>query len=75
MSRSTRTRHYASAIIGKTVANVRSLRPEEYAALAWLPRASLPSTVIEFTDGSWALVMSDPEGNDSGWLEYAEGDQ
>ncbi|NDC18653.1 MAG: hypothetical protein EBZ87_00070 [Microbacteriaceae bacterium] len=75
MSRSARKRHYASAIIGKTVANVRSLRPEESEALAWLPRASLPSTMIEFTDGSWALVMSDPEGNDSGWLEYAEADQ
>ena len=73
MSRSTRTRHYASAIIGKTVANVRSLRPEEYEALAWYPRRmSAPSTVIEFTDGTWALVMCDPEGNDSGFLEIGK---
>lgn len=72
MSRSTKQRHYASGIIGKTVANVRSLRPEEYEALAWYPRASLPSTVIEFTDGTWALVMCDPEGNDSGWLEFGK---
>lgn len=75
MSRQTAQRHYASAIIGKTVANVRSLTPEEYALMAWLPRASLPSTLIEFTDGSWAMVMSDPEGNDSGWLECGECDQ
>lgn len=75
MSRPTTQRHYASAIIGKTVANVRSLTPEEYDLMAWLPRVSLPSTLIEFTDGSWAMVMSDPEGNDSGWLECGEYDQ
>ena len=60
-------KHYASEIVGKTVKLVRELTKEEMDDLMWY-ESSNPTCFIEFTDGSWALVQADPEGNGTGFL-------
>lgn len=60
--------HYASALVGKTIKNVRALSDAEIDGLYW-GRTTDPTTVIEFTDGTYAIVMCDPEGNGTGFLE------
>lgn len=60
--------HYASALVGKTISNVRALTASEMEDMAWFPNND-PTTVIEFTDGTYAIVMCDPEGNGTGFLE------
>lgn len=62
------TQHYAMSLVGKTIARVRALLQEELDDLYW-HTTSDPTTLIEFTDGSYALVMCDPEGNGTGFLE------
>lgn len=61
-------RHYASELVGKTIKNVRSVTNEEMKSLYW-HKTSDPTAVIEFTDGTYALVMADPEGNGTGFLD------
>lgn len=60
--------HYANSIVGKTIKLVRELNDKEMERLAWC-RSSDPTCVIQFTDGTLALVMADPEGNGTGFLE------
>lgn len=60
--------HYASSLVGKTVKRVRSLDDVEMKELYWFA-SSNPTAVIEFTDGTYAIVMADPEGNGTGFLE------
>ena len=60
--------HYASSLVGKTVKRVRSLDDVEMKELYWF-ESSNPTAVIEFTDGTYAIVMADPEGNGTGFLE------
>ena len=60
--------HYASSIVGKTVKLVRELNDEEMDELLWY-KSSNPTCIIEFTDKTLALVMADPEGNGTGFLE------
>lgn len=60
--------HYASELVGKTVKRVRSLSDAEIDSLYW-GRTSDPTAVIEFTDGTYAIVMADPEGNGTGFLD------
>jgi len=67
MANKTAAQHYASGLEGKTVKRVRSVTSEEMANLGWYP-SSDPTCVIEFTDGTWALVEADPEGNGTGFL-------
>lgn len=62
---------HLSELKGKTIADVVSLSPEEIEDLQWI--CSPDETVlIKFTDGTGAIAMSDPEGNDAGWLEVVE---
>lgn len=63
--------HYASVLVGKTISNVRALTTSEVDELAWFPNSD-PTTVVEFTDGTYAIVMSDPEGNGSGFLDIGK---
>ena len=60
--------HYANSIVGKTVKLVRELNDEEMNELLWY-ESSNPTCIIEFTDNTLALVMADPEGNGTGFLE------
>lgn len=65
-------KHYASSIVGKTVKLVREVTKEEMDELLWY-ESSNPTCIIEFTDGTIALVQADPEGNGTGFLELFEG--
>lgn len=61
-------KHYASELIGKTVSNVRSVTDAEMKTLYWY-KSSNPTAIIEFTDGTYALVTADPECNGTGFLD------
>lgn len=63
--------NYASALVGKTVARVRSVSKEEMDDLMWF-ESSNPTCVIEFTDDTYAVVMADPEGNGTGFLDIGK---
>ena len=63
--------NYASALVGKTVKAVRSVSKEEMDDMMWF-ESSNPTCVIEFTDGTYAVVMSDPEGNGTGFLDIGK---
>jgi hypothetical protein len=63
--------HYAETLIGKTIARVRSLGDEEYEQLGWYKNSN-PTAVLEFTDDTYAIVMADPEGNGTGFLDIGE---
>ena len=62
---------YASALVGKTVKAVRSVSKEEMDDMMWF-ESSNPTCVIEFTDDTYAVVMSDPEGNGTGFLDIGK---
>lgn len=64
----TRVDHYAKELVGKTIVSVRELADSEYEVFGWY-KSSNPSAIIEFTDGTWACVQCDPEGNGPGFLE------
>ena len=66
-------KHYANELVGKTIKRVRELDQIEIDELYWY-KTSDPTTVIEFTDGSYAIVMCDPEGNGTGFLELGKYD-
>lgn len=59
--------HYAQSLVGKTISSVRSLTKLEMDDLVWFESVN-PTCVIEFTDGSYALVGADPELNGTGFL-------
>ena len=63
--------HYAQSLVGKTISSVRSLTKLEMDNLMWFESLS-PTCVIEFTDGTWALVQADPEGNGTGFLDIGK---
>ena len=63
--------NYASALVGKTVKAVRSVSKEEMNDMMWF-ESSNPTCVIEFTDDTYAVVMSDPEGNGTGFLDIGK---
>lgn len=63
--------HYASELIGKTIASVREIKDEEYKQLGWYKNSN-PTAVLEFTDDTYAIVMADPEGNGTGFLDIGE---
>lgn len=54
------------SLVGKTVASVRPLSPEECAAFAWNYEYE-EAWVVEFTDGTAMVPMRDPEGNGAGF--------
>ena len=63
--------HYASTLIGKTITGVRDITDEEYKQLGWYKNSN-PTAVLEFADDSYAIVMADPEGNGTGFLDIGE---
>lgn len=61
------------SLVGKTIKLVRPLLDEEYDGFAWdIYGDNEIALVIQFTDGSYIVPMSDPEGNDAGFLLYEE---
>lgn len=65
------TREYGS-LVGKTVSAVRALTDTELAEFLWYDGEV--GIAVEFTDGSFAIVSKDEEGNGAGSLflgEYA----
>lgn len=63
--------HYAESLIGKTIIRVRTLDDEEYKQLGWYKNSD-PTAVLEFSDDTYAIVMADPEGNGTGFLDIGE---
>ena len=63
--------HYASTLIGKTIKGVRDITDEEYDQLGWYKNSN-PTAVLEFSDDTYAIVMADPEGNGTGFLDIGE---
>jgi hypothetical protein len=59
-------------LAGKTVARVRTLTNAELDDLIW--HDGEVGLVIEFTDGSYAIVSKDDEGNGAGTLILGEYD-
>jgi hypothetical protein len=57
-----------SALVGKTVGSVRAMTISEADGFAWSIRYGTVPFVIQFTDGTVAVPMSDAEGNDPGAL-------
>jgi hypothetical protein len=68
MSKVINKAHYAQSIVGKTISSVRSLTKLEMDELMWFESVN-PTCVIEFTDNTFALIMADPEGNGTGFLD------
>ena len=68
MSKVINKAHYAQSIAGKKISSVRSLTKLEMDELMWFESVN-PTCVIEFTDNTFALVMADPEGNGTGFLD------
>ena len=63
--------HYADTLIGKTITAVRDITDEEYKQLGWYKNSN-PTAVLEFSDETYAIVMADPEGNGTGFLDIGE---
>ena len=63
--------HYANELIGKTITAVRDITDEEYKQLGWYKNSN-PTAVLEFSDDTYAIVMADPEGNGTGFLDIGE---
>jgi hypothetical protein len=61
-----------SALVGKTVAYVRPMLPEEVADFAW-EGMDEGAVLVVFTDGTVLVPQSDPEGNHPGYLLVDEG--
>ena len=64
----TETKHYLSELEGKTIFKVRPLDDSELELMMW-DKTSDPTAILEFTDGTYGIVMCDPEGNGSGFIE------
>jgi len=54
--------------VGKTIAGIRPLRPEEIEDLYWEDYEHKPAFVIIFTDGSCLIPSADEEGNGPGFM-------
>jgi hypothetical protein len=55
------------SLVGKTILGVRPLTDEEAEDMCWDTKYQIPFAII-FTDGSWMMPSSDPEGNQPGHL-------
>ena len=69
------TEHYdpeVRGLAGKTIKRVRHMVEDEVKGMAWHHQPTnnvyLETIVIEFTDNTYAIVSSDPEGNSAGHL-------
>ena len=67
------TDRYIRELAGKTVVRVRHASRQEALEMGWYTRLEssfdVNSTVIEFTDDTYAVVLSDNDGRGSGHLE------
>jgi len=59
------------ALVGKTIVRVRHLNDAEIKDLEWYCDF-IETTVLEFSDNTYAIVMCDPEGNGEGHLEFGK---
>lgn len=59
------------SLVGKTIKTVRPLTPAEFEMFGWDAHSG-EGLIIIFTDNTCVIPMSDPEGNDAGWLELAK---
>ena len=82
MTTAQHTEHYDPTIrglAGKTVKRVRHLVASEVEGMGWYQNpynnVYTGTIVIEFTDGSYAIVSSDEEGTDAGHLIVEEYEQ
>jgi TRAP-type C4-dicarboxylate transport system permease large subunit len=64
--------HYFGSLAGKTIKTVRTLSKIEMEDLAWDGYDQRETIALIFTDGTFAVVMQDPEGNGPGWLETGD---
>lgn len=55
-------------LVGKTIVDVVSLGKGDIEDLMWYCDPA-DTILLKFNDGTGAIVMADPEGNDTGWLE------
>lgn len=58
-------------LIGKTIVNVRHMLPDEIEYFYWFEPVD-ETLVIEFSDGTFAIPMQDPEGNGPGFLHIGK---
>ena len=63
------TREYGS-LVGKTVAQVRTLSDKELEQFMWDGGGSEVAFVVFFTDGSFIIPSRDDEANGAGTLIY-----
>lgn len=63
--------HYAQCLVGKTIESVYEVPAGEREYLYW-NETSDPTCVLVFTDGTRVIVMADPEGNGTGFLDIQE---
>lgn len=55
------------SLVGKTIKSVRHMDKTEIDGMLWYDE-DIDTTVIEFTDNTYAIVSQDPEGNGAGHL-------
>ena len=55
-------------LVGRTIVDVLSLSKQEVDDMMWYCDPA-ETVVVKFSDGTGALIMSDAEGNDAGWVE------
>lgn len=60
------------SLVGKTIKKVRALTDKELDEFMWFQGEIAP--ILEFTDGTFAIVVRDDEGNGAGsmWLGQYE---
>lgn len=57
--------------VGKTIAGIRPLTPDECDDMAWDYDSEDYAVVVIFTDNTAFIPMADPEGNGAGFLAEA----
>jgi len=63
-----------NALVGKRIVGVRHMSKKELEMLDWNYTDIADTTVIQFDDGTLAVVCCDPEMNDAGYLYIQEKD-
>lgn len=64
-----------AVLVGKRVAYVRELLPDEWDALGWEESGGDAPVVVVFDDGTIAVPARDPELNGAGFLFVQRGDK
>jgi hypothetical protein len=54
-------------LVGKTIAAIRWMTDEEIDMFGWAGQDD--AVIVFFSDGSWMVPSSDPEGNGPGFIE------